>query len=124
MTPQDPSQQQDPEPKLQSHLRQTSSWNPWTPRSSSFMHGQDQSSVLQLGLEFGFNPKKSVCPTWVPGTAPDASGVLSRGAHSNLMQDSDPMDCSLPGSSTHGILQARVLEWSAIAFSEFLTNYF
>ena len=30
---------------------------------------------------------------------------------------SDPMDCSLPGSSIHGILQARVLEWGAIAFS-------
>ena len=30
----------------------------------------------------------------------------------------DPMDCSLPGSSIHGILQARVLEWDAIAFSE------
>ena len=30
---------------------------------------------------------------------------------------SNPMDCSLPGSSVHGILQARVLEWSAIAFS-------
>ena len=31
---------------------------------------------------------------------------------------SDPMDCSLPGSSIHGIFQARVLEWSAIAFSD------
>ena len=30
---------------------------------------------------------------------------------------SDPMDCSLPGSSVHGILQARVLEWGASAFS-------
>ena len=30
---------------------------------------------------------------------------------------SDPMDCSLPGSSFHGIFQARVLEWAAIAFS-------
>ena len=29
----------------------------------------------------------------------------------------DPMDCSLPGSSVHGIFQARVLEWVAIAFS-------
>ena len=29
---------------------------------------------------------------------------------------SDPMDCSLPGSSIHGIFQARVLEWGAIAF--------
>ena len=30
----------------------------------------------------------------------------------------DPMDCSLPGSSIHGIFQARVLEWGAIAFSD------
>ena len=30
---------------------------------------------------------------------------------------SNPMDCSPPGSSVHGILQARVLEWNAIAFS-------
>ena len=30
---------------------------------------------------------------------------------------SDPMDCSLPGSSVHGIFQARVLEWVATAFS-------
>ena len=30
----------------------------------------------------------------------------------------DPMNCSLPGSSIHGIFQARVLEWGAIAFSE------
>ena len=30
---------------------------------------------------------------------------------------SDPMDCSLPGSSIHGIFQTRVLEWGAIAFS-------
>ena len=32
----------------------------------------------------------------------------------------DPMDCSLPGSSVHGIFQARVLEWGAIAFSALL----
>ena len=31
---------------------------------------------------------------------------------------SDPMDCSPPGSSVHGIFQARVVEWGAIAFSE------
>ena len=34
---------------------------------------------------------------------------------------SDPMDCSPPGSSVHGIFQARVLEWGAIAFSESLS---
>ena len=33
---------------------------------------------------------------------------------------SDPMDCSLPGSSVHGIFEARVLEWVAIAFSHHL----
>ena len=35
---------------------------------------------------------------------------------------SDPMDCSLPGSSIHGILQARVLEWGAIAFSNLIAT--
>ena len=37
---------------------------------------------------------------------------------------SDPMDCSPPGSSVHGIFQARALEWVAIAFSNLLCkNY-
>ena len=35
---------------------------------------------------------------------------------------SDPMDCSLPGSSIRGIFQARVLEWGAIAFSIWAHN--
>ena len=34
----------------------------------------------------------------------------------------DPMDCSPPGSSIHGIFQARVLEWGAIAFSDLGAN--
>ena len=34
----------------------------------------------------------------------------------------DPMDWSLPGSSIHGIFQARVLEWGAIAFSVKVTE--
>ena len=37
---------------------------------------------------------------------------------------SDPMDCSLPGFSVHGIFQARVLEWVAIAFSEIHINFY
>ena len=36
----------------------------------------------------------------------------------SCLTPSDPMDCTLPGSSIHGIFQARVLEWGAIAFSE------
>ena len=35
---------------------------------------------------------------------------------------SDPMDCSLPDSSIHEIFQARVLEWGAIAFSNWSIN--
>ena len=34
-----------------------------------------------------------------------------------MPDSSDPMDCSLPGFFVHGIFQARVLEWGAIAFS-------
>ena len=37
---------------------------------------------------------------------------------------SDPMDCSLPGSSVHGIFQAKVLEWGAIAFSNLKIEYY
>ena len=41
--------------------------------------------------------------------------------HARLVSQScpvcDPMDCSLSGSSLHGVLQARILEWVAIAFS-------
>ena len=36
----------------------------------------------------------------------------------SCLTPSNPMDCSLPGSSAHGIFQARVLEWGAIAFFE------
>ena len=35
----------------------------------------------------------------------------------------NPMDCGLPGSSVHGIFQARVLEWGAIAFSDPSPHY-
>ena len=37
---------------------------------------------------------------------------------SRVQSSATPMDCSLPGSSIHGIFQARVLEWGASAFSE------
>ena len=47
--------------------------------------------------------------------------VLMYGCESEIAQSCptlcDPIDCSLPGCSVHGIFQARVLEWGAIAFS-------
>ena len=39
-----------------------------------------------------------------------------------FLTPSDPMDCSLPGSSVPGVLQARVLEWGAIALSDIKAN--
>ena len=41
----------------------------------------------------------------------------------SCLTPSDPMDCSLPGSSIHGIFQARVLEWGAIAFSQYFSIF-
>ena len=52
---------------------------------------------------------------------PFPSSMHERKSESEIAQScltlSDPMDCSPPGSSIHGIFQARVLEWGAIAFS-------
>jgi len=54
--------------------------------------------------------------------------LLSRFSESEVIQScptlSDPTDCSLPGSSVHGIFQARVLEWVAIAFSNKYTTIY
>ena len=46
-----------------------------------------------------------------------SSNRSSSGSRGDFYRPSDPMDCSLPGSSVHEIFQARVLEWGAIAFS-------
>jgi len=47
--------------------------------------------------------------------------IIGIGAHA---QSCNPMDCSLPGSSVHGLFQARILEWVAISFSNiFLTTF-
>ena len=54
------------------------------------------------------------CKKWM---GPDAS----LGVHTKLLQSCptmcNPMDCSLPGSSIHGILQARILKWVAMPSS-------
>ena len=50
-----------------------------------------------------------------------ANGMRAKSLHSCLTL-CDPMDCNPPGSSVHGILQARILEWVASSFS-ILGNY-
>ena len=58
--------------------------------------------------------KKSACPASVI--------VCACVSHSACPTLCDPMDCSPPGSSVHGILQAQTLEWVAISFSNDLPN--
>ena len=57
---------------------------------------------------------------WQAGSLPLVIPAATAAAAKSLQSCptlSDPMDCSLPGSSVHGIFQARALEWGAIAFS-------
>ena len=61
----------------------------------------------------------SVLAWRIPGMG-EPGGLPSMGSHVTDVTLRDPMDCSLPGSSIHGIFQARVLEWGAIAFSKSL----
>ena len=58
---------------------------------------------------------RKVCSS-SPYDVMENSNLSSEVAHSCLIL-CDPMDCSLPGSSIHGISRARVLEWVAISFS-------
>ena len=62
-------------------------------------------------------PLPSSLPLSLSVFLPTVSAAAAKSLQSRLTL-SDPMDCSLPGSSVHGIFQARVLEWVAIAFSD------
>ena len=68
-----------------------------------------------------YTKKKKRIVEWVAISFSNA-GKWKEKSESEVSQScptlSDPMDCSSPGSSIHGIFQARVLEWGAIAFSE------
>ena len=73
-----------------------------------FSWGCVSKTVMKLGSTFSKFTKQN-------------NGITSAAAAAKSLQSCptlcDPVDCSLPGSSIHGIFQARVLEWGAIAFS-------
>ena len=93
----------------------------------SSTHGIFQARVLEWGaIPFSglFGSPMQIMgwrPIWQDFDNPDqiiqASSVQFSSVAQSCLTLSDPMDRSLPGSSTHGIFQARVLEWGAIAFS-------
>ena len=60
--------------------------------------------------------KRGKLLSWVPSSCKLKVKLLSR------FRLWDPLDCSLPGFSVHGILQARILEWITISFSRDLPD--
>ena len=74
--------------------------------------------------DLGIKPACPVSPAWQADSLllkslgkPKISRNGSSESHSVVSNSCNPMDCSLQGSSVHGILQARILKWLAISFS-------
>ena len=66
--------------------------------------------------EFSVMSQKPIC-IFFPQCLPQLFKVWVSEVAQSCLTLCDPMDCSLPGSSIHGIFQARILEWVAISFS-------
>ena len=73
-----------------------------------------QTAAHQAPLSLGFSRQEHWSGLPFPSPMHESESEVAQ----SFPTLSDPMDCSLPGSSAHGIFQARVLEWVAIAFSE------
>ena len=98
----------------------------------SFLHGILQARILEwIAISFskGSSQTGKGNPFWSPSLAGGFFTIKTLGTLIHMYEVKwsevaqscltlcDPIDCSLPGSSVHGIFQARVLEWGAIAFS-------
>ena len=94
-----------------------------SPRSLTGANAQDPPFHLPKGAIPGF--LVAVAWGWKPKNremgVPAARYIPTTESESEVIQSCltlcNPMDCSLSGSSIHGIFQARVLEWIAISFS-------
>ena len=85
-------------------------------------HSNSLAECVQRPLDTGpiTDTKQALWGAWAPRLAVCPAAAAAAAAAKSLqscLTPSDPMDCSLPGSFVHGIFQARVLEWGAIAFS-------
>ena len=69
----------------------------------------------QALLSLGFSRQEHW--TGLPFPSPVHESEKGKWSRTVMSDSSRPMDCGLPGSSVHGIIQARVLEWGAITFS-------
>ena len=79
-----------------------------------------QTAAHQAPLSLGFSRQEHWSGLPFPSPMRESESEVAQ----SCLTLSDPMDYSLPGSSIHGIFQARVLEWGAIAFSILLWREF
>ena len=79
-----------------------------------------ETAAHQASLSLGFSRQEH----WsgLPFPSPMHQSEKWKWSHSVMSDSSDLMDCRPPGSSVHGIFQAKVLEWDAIAFSDLPTR--
>ena len=97
-------------------------WQPTPVFLPGESHGQRSLAATVRGVAQS-RTGLSASATRLRGSYILASLCASREAKSiSRVRLCDPMDCSLPGSSIHGIFQARVLEWVAISFSRDLPD--
>ena len=119
-----------PTPRVYSNSRPLSQWCHLTISSSSPSPASGSFQMSQFfesgGQRIGVSASASVLPMntqdWFPLGWTGWISLQSKGLSSEVKTLShvrlcDPMDCSLPSSSIHRILQARILEWVAISFS-------
>ena len=103
-----------------------SRWSQRWVKADEFIHHPITLSFVHLSFIHPFihSPIQEVSAYTIPGTChcvvtPWVSKVKSEKKVKSLsLTLCDPMDCSLPGSSVHGIFQARVLGWVAISLSQ------
>ena len=90
-------------------------------RTESQAHDDPIDGSLPGSPSLGFSRQEH----WsgLPFPSPMHKSEKWKWSHLVMSTLSDPMDCSLPGSSIHGIFQAIVLEWGAIAFSRPMSFY-
>ena len=84
-------------------------WSPCSPKDSQESSPTPQfKSTNSSVLRFLYGPTLTSIYDYWKNHSFDSLSLLS---HSVMSDSCNPMDCSLPGSSVHGILQARILEW-------------
>ena len=81
-----------------------------------FLHPQNQQYTIFISCSLWLSSASVITSPLTVTLLPPCFKVAATKSLQSCPTLSNPMDCSLPGSSIHGIFQARVLEWDAIAF--------